>query len=78
MKGKSVPLFFNRGKNLITTRTVAIDADPFEQKITLSFTPKDLGTHGFSVSIPAQAGEQITQNNRKNSKSTCSATRFAS
>src|SRR6266540_1612022 len=34
MKGKSVPLFFNRGKNLITTRTVAIDADSFEQKIT--------------------------------------------
>src|SRR4029453_15352823 len=30
MKGKSVPLFFNRGKNLITTRAIAIDADPFE------------------------------------------------
>ena len=68
MKGKSVPLFFNRGKNIVTTRTVAIDGDPFEQKITLSFTPKDLGTHGFSVSIPAQAGEQITQNNSKEFK----------
>jgi hypothetical protein len=61
MKGKSVPLFFNRGKNIVTTRTVAIDADPFEQKIALSFTPKVIGTHGFSVTIPAQAGEQITQ-----------------
>jgi uncharacterized membrane protein len=68
MKGKSVPLFFNRGKNLVTTRTVAIDADPFEQNITLSFTPKELGTHGFSVSIPAQPGEQITQNNHKEFK----------
>jgi uncharacterized membrane protein len=68
MKGKSVPLFFNRGKNLITTRNIAIDADPFEQKITLSFTPKDLGTHGFSVSIPAQPGEQIAQNNQKEFK----------
>jgi uncharacterized membrane protein len=68
MKGKSVPLFFNRGKNLITTRTVAIDADSFEQKVTLSFTPKELGTHGFSVSIPAQPGEQITQNNHKDFK----------
>src|SRR5262245_16468830 len=65
MKGKSVPLFFNRGKNIVSTRTINIDADPFEQKITLSFTPKDLGTHGFSVSIPAQPGEQITQNNQK-------------
>src|SRR5919108_1537091 len=68
MKGKSLPLFFNRGKNLITTRTVAINAEPFEQNITLSFTPKELGTHGFSVSIPAQPGEQITQNNHKEFK----------
>ena len=68
LKGKSVPLLFNRGKNLISTRAIAIDADPFEQKITLSFTPKDLGTHVFSVSLPAQPGEQITQNNQKEFK----------
>jgi uncharacterized membrane protein len=68
MKGKSVPLFFNRGKNLIATRTIAIDADPFEQKVTLSFTPKELGTHTFSVSLPPQPGEQITQNNQKEFK----------
>src|SRR6185369_4638862 len=68
LKGKSVPLFFNRGKNLITTRAIAIDADPFEQKVTLSFTPKELGTHSFSVEIPAQPGEQIAQNNQKEFK----------
>ncbi|MGE5216935.1 MAG: glutamine amidotransferase [Chloroflexota bacterium] len=68
MKGKNVPLFFNRGKNLITSRPITIDADPFEQKVTLAFTPKDLGTHNFSVSIPAQPGEQITQNNQKEFK----------
>jgi uncharacterized membrane protein len=68
MKGKTVPLFFNRGRNLITSRPVTIDDDLFEQKVTLAFTPKELGTHGFSVSIPAQAGEQITQNNHKDFK----------
>jgi uncharacterized membrane protein len=68
LKGKSVPLFFNRGKNLITTRNVAVDADAFEQKVTLSYTPKELGTHAFSVSLPAQPGEQITQNNHKEFK----------
>jgi uncharacterized membrane protein len=68
MKGKTVPLFFNRGKNLVTTRSVAIDADPFEQTITLSFTPRELGTQGFSVNIPVQAGEQISQNNHKEFK----------
>jgi uncharacterized membrane protein len=68
MKGKSVPLFFNRGKNLIATRTIAIDGDPFEQKVTLSFTPKELGTHTFSVSLPPQPGEQIPQNNQREFK----------
>lgn len=68
MKGKTVPLFFNRGKNLVTTRPIAIDSDLFEQKVTLSFTPRELGTHGFSVSIPSQPGEQITQNNHKEFK----------
>jgi hypothetical protein len=68
MKGKTVPMFFNRGKNLVTTRPIAIDSDLFEQKITLSFTPRELGTHAFSVSIPNQPGEQITQNNHKEFK----------
>jgi uncharacterized membrane protein len=68
MKGKTVPLYFNRGKNLVATRSIVIDADPFEQKVGLSFTPKELGTHAFSVSIPGQPGEQITVNNQKEFK----------
>jgi uncharacterized membrane protein len=68
MKGKTVPLFFNRGKNLITSRPITIDSDRFEQKVTLAFTPKELGTHAFSVSIPAQPGEQIVPNNHKEFK----------
>jgi uncharacterized membrane protein len=67
-KGKTVPLYFNRGKNLITSRNVAIDSDSFEQKISLSFTPKEMGTHSFSLSIPPQPGEQITENNHKEFK----------
>jgi hypothetical protein len=57
LKDKTVPLYFNRGKNLITSRPVAIDRDLFEQKITLGFSPKELGTHTFSLSMPAQPGE---------------------
>jgi uncharacterized membrane protein len=68
LKGKSVPLYFNRGKNLITSRPVAIDSDSFEQKITFSFNPKELGTHSFSLGIPAQPGEQIMENNHKEFK----------
>ncbi|HET9883491.1 MAG TPA: hypothetical protein VFS81_17190, partial [Candidatus Binatia bacterium] len=36
MKGKTVPLYFNRGSGLITSRTVSIDDDDFTRKITLS------------------------------------------
>ena len=68
LKGKSVPLYFNRGRNLITSRSVSIDADSFEQRITLSFTPREIGTHSFSLNIPTQAGEQIAQNNQKEFK----------
>src|SRR5918996_288186 len=68
LKDKTVPLYFNRGKNLITSRPVAIDRDLFEQRITLGFNPKDLGTHTFSLSMPAQPGEQITENNHKEFK----------
>jgi len=68
LRGKTVPLYFNRGRNLITSRTVTIDADLFEHKLTLSFTPKELGTHRFSVNLPVQTGEQISQNNHKEFK----------
>jgi uncharacterized membrane protein len=68
LKGKTVPLYFNRGKNLITSRPVTIDDDLSEQKITLSFNPKEVGAHSFSLSIPPQPGEQITENNHKEFK----------
>jgi uncharacterized membrane protein len=68
LKGKTVPLYFNRGRNLITSRSVAIDDDPFEHKLTLSFTPSELGTHSFSLNLPVQPGEQISQNNHKEFK----------
>src|SRR5215510_9975987 len=68
LKGKTFPLYFNRGKNLITSRSINVNADPFEQKITFSFTPKEIGSHSFSLAIPNQPGEQITQNNQKDFK----------
>ena len=68
LKGKTFPLYFNRGKNLITSRNISVDGDRFEQKITLSFTPRELGTHSFNVAVPNQPGEQITENNHKEFK----------
>jgi uncharacterized membrane protein len=68
LQGKTLPLYFNRGKNLITNRSIRVDTDPFEQKVTFSFTPKEIGTHSFSLHIPSQPQEQLTQNNHKEFK----------
>jgi uncharacterized membrane protein len=68
LNGTTFPLYFNRGKNLITSRSIKVSSDRFEQKITLSFTPREIGTHTFSVSIPNQPGEQLAQNNHKEFK----------
>ncbi|NIO07573.1 MAG: hypothetical protein GTO40_06015, partial [Deltaproteobacteria bacterium] len=68
LKGKEVPLYFTRGRNLISTRNVTIDADPFKEEISLTYTPDEIGPHSFSIRMPFQTGEQITQNNQKNFK----------
>jgi uncharacterized membrane protein len=68
LAGKSVPLYFNRGKSLIATRNIDIDRDAFEQRVTLSYTPKDIGAQGFSVNLPVQSGEAIADNNQKEFK----------
>lgn len=68
LAGKTVPLYFNRGAGLISSRNITIDKDPFEQRLTLSYTPKEIGPHSFSLSIPVQAGELITQNNQRDFK----------
>ncbi|HWP58397.1 MAG TPA: glutamine amidotransferase [Candidatus Acidoferrales bacterium] len=68
LKGKSLALFFNRDRNLISTRTIHVDQDPFEQKIALGYTPREVGTHSFTLSLAPQTGEEITHNNRKEFK----------
>lgn len=68
LAGKTVPLYFNRGSNLVSSRNISIDRDPFEQRLILSYTPKEAGPHSFSLSLPSQEGEWITQNNQKEFK----------
>ncbi|MBI4524672.1 MAG: hypothetical protein HY695_12775 [Deltaproteobacteria bacterium] len=68
LAGKTVPLYFNRGKNLISSRSITIDRDPFEQRVTLSYIPREIGSHSFTLAVPAQAGEAILQNNHKEFK----------
>lgn len=68
LAGKTVPLYFNRGKNLILSRTITIDRDPFQARLSLSYTPREIGSHSFTLSLPVQPGETITQNNHRDFK----------
>jgi len=68
LEGKEVPLYFTRGRNLISTRSITIDRDPFKEQVSLTYTPKEIGPHSFSLKLPSQAGEQIIQNNQKDFK----------
>ena len=68
LSGKTVPLYFNRGGNLVATRTLTIDRDPFEQRLTLGYIPREIGLHNFTVSLPLQPGEEIARNNQREFK----------
>ena len=65
MAGVEVPLYFNLGRNLISTHPITIDRDAYENRVTLNYTPRELGAHGFTLTMPEQGGESIAGNNRK-------------
>jgi len=64
LAGTTVPLYFNLGRNLISTHPITIDRDAFEEQLTLNYTPRDIGAHSFSLTLPIQPGEKIQQNNQ--------------
>ncbi len=65
MAGVEVPLYFNLGRNLISTHPITIDRDAYQNRVTLNYTPRELGAHGFTLTLPEQGGESIAGNNRK-------------
>ena len=68
LAGKRIPLYFKRRRKLISTRPVTIDRDLFEQHMTLTYTPDQIGPQSFALSLPPQPKEQIVQNNQKDFK----------
>jgi len=63
LRGTTVPLYFNLGRNLISTNPIEIDRDIFEEQLTLNYTPREIGSHGFSLTLPIQPNEKIQRNN---------------
>lgn len=65
LAGVRAPLYFNVGRNLISTHPITIPDDVYEDRVTLHYTPRELGAHGFTLTLPVQGGESIRGNNRK-------------
>jgi uncharacterized membrane protein len=66
--GRTIPIYLNRGQNLLSSRNISIDKDTFTQRVTFSYTPKEIGSHSFTLTVPLQPGEQIPQNNQQQFK----------
>ena len=62
-KGLTFPVHLKDGSKLITAKNVSFNDPSAEVKITLSFTPEELGPHHLSIGIPPQFGESLTSNN---------------
>ena len=79
MKGRIVPLFFNRGKNIVTTRASRHrQPTPSSRKSPSPSRPRSSAPMGFPSAFRPRPANRSPRTTRKSSKSTCSATRFAS
>jgi uncharacterized membrane protein len=65
LKGKSVPITLTQNGAPLAIQSVEFPRDSHETMLKLSFTPRETGTFDYLVSIPIQAGEVVTDNNKK-------------
>ncbi|MGQ3686281.1 MAG: glutamine amidotransferase [Candidatus Loosdrechtia sp.] len=61
-KDLKLPVTLKQGKDIISSRV--LDISEGELHIDLSFTPYTTGTFLYTISIPVQPGESITENNQ--------------
>jgi uncharacterized membrane protein len=62
-KDKTVPIQIRRQKETIAVQEVRLTGAP--QNVEIEITPRQKGFHIYEASIPSQAGEWLTNNNRR-------------
>ncbi len=63
-KGMTLPVVLKEGSRIIAAKEVRITESPAEFPLAISFTPEKVGQHNLDLSIPVQAGESLSANNR--------------
>ena len=61
--GLVIPVLLKDGNKLLTAKNVRLPSSPGRVSTSLSFTPEEVGLKSFSLSVPVQAGENLTSNN---------------
>ena len=60
------PVFLKDSETLLAAKNIRLDTDTNEVTVSLPFTFKEVGRKDLTISIPPQAGENITSNNQIN------------
>jgi uncharacterized membrane protein/multisubunit Na+/H+ antiporter MnhF subunit len=61
-----LPVLLKDGNRLLTAKNVRLPSGTGSVSTSLSFTPEEVGLKSLSVSVPVQAGENLTSNNLAN------------
>jgi uncharacterized membrane protein len=64
--GLVLPVLLKDGNKVLTAGNVRLPSGPGRVSTTLSFTPEEVGLKSLSLSVPVQAGENLTSNNLTN------------
>lgn len=63
--GQEVPVVLKRGGEAIKIARIKIEREGEERRVPLSFTPKEVGTFHYTVSIPKYAQDMVPENNSR-------------
>jgi uncharacterized membrane protein len=61
--GLNLPVVLKEGNRVLTAKNVRLSESSAEARLSLSFTPEKVGQHILQISVPTQAGENISTNN---------------
>jgi uncharacterized membrane protein len=64
-KGQVIPLVLKQEGRILSTSSLALDADRSTRRATFTITPKEVGRYRLSVETPVQVGETLRTNNQR-------------
>ena len=65
MPDGEVPVSLESEGKIISTKRADLIGDPAEARVRFLFAPQHVGKYVYTVSVPAQEGEAVTENNRQ-------------